>query len=114
MPDHCLGHHPGHSFAQNLGVIFLRSENEKSSQQPAREAGLAGDGFCPLSWRAPVMQGVSFPDFTDFSADAFYEPGSISLSCQIIWTDPYLSHLSARLHTLPLYTSFEMASLHNI
>jgi hypothetical protein len=34
------------------------------------------------------MQGVSFPDFTDFSADAFYEPGSISLSCQIIWTDP--------------------------
>ncbi len=49
------------------------------------------------------MQRVSFPDFTAFSADAFWKSGGIFLSCQIIgtgWTR--LASLPACL--LPTFT----------
>jgi hypothetical protein len=66
----------------HLGVILLRSESGKSSQQPAREGGSAGGGFCSLSWGAPAMRAVSFPDFTAFSADALCELSFVRIFTQ--------------------------------
>src|SRR5260370_27869183 len=49
------------------------------------------------------MRRVSFPDFTAFSADAFWQSGGIFLSCQIIWTGwTCLASLPACL--LPTFT----------
>jgi Transposase, Mutator family len=45
----CLGHHPGYPLTQNLGVRWLWSKSEKSSQQPAKEGGSAGSVFLRLN-----------------------------------------------------------------
>src|SRR6266699_2484440 len=46
LPDHCLGDHSGYPLAQNLAVERLGTESTQSSQQPAREGGSRGGGFC--------------------------------------------------------------------
>src|SRR6266567_348315 len=59
LPDHCLGDHSGYPLAQNLAVERLGTESTQSSQQPAREGGSRGGGFCasrdPLTstWKCP-------------------------------------------------------------
>src|SRR6266567_2112528 len=59
LPDHCLGDHSGYPLAQNLAVERLGTESAQSSQQPAREGGSRGGGFCasrdPLTstWKCP-------------------------------------------------------------
>ncbi len=56
------------------------------------------------------MRRVSFPDFTAFSADAFWKSGEYFslLSDHMDRLD--LSCISASLFTPYLYTTFEMAS----
>jgi Transposase, Mutator family len=85
LSDDRLGHHPGHSFAQNLDVMLLRTDDCCSRKQPTAMGGLGRGVFLA---GATATHGFAFSKVTICSGDdVWHQRLKVSLSLSY-WPKP--------------------------